>query len=620
VRLDAIMPGRSLPWAPVPALSGPGLVLAWARASLTRLAAHRPELDGINVFPVADADTGTNLLLTMRSAVDAAEAAAAEPEAVAAALARGALLGACGNSGVILSQVLRGLAEAFAAAGACRAADHHGERAAAVLADALSRGVALASAALTDPREGTALTVLAAAAAACAPPAAAGNGTAAMPSPVADGAAAATPSPAPDGAGAPAAADGAGVATRPPSAEGAAAGSAARGDGGAAASGAPDALVVAATAAADAAATAVRATTAQLPELGRAGVVDAGGMGVYLLLDALVGLLTDRPPAPPPRPGVRDRPMLTARRETGSTAYDYEVMYLLDTSADAVDGLRDQLAELGDSVAVVGDGRDLWHVHLHCNDIGAAVEAGVAVGRPHRITVVRFADQPAPGRFVRDRAVLMIVVGGEVGRLARAAGAAVLERPPDASLGEAEIVTALTGTQAHTVVLLPGDPELVAVAERAAATVRHDGQEVLVMPTASVLQSLSALAVHDPTRRAGEDVVAMAEAAAGTRVAALVVAETEALTWAGRCEPGDVLGIADGEVVLIAPDLPVGALWLAHRMLLGGGEIVTALLGAGTEAALAEGLAADLRRSHPEVDVVVHRGGQTDYPLVLGVE
>ena len=551
VRLAAITPSRSLPWVPVPALPGPDLVLAWARASLTRLAAHRPELDGINVFPVADADTGTNLLLTMRAAVDAAEAAA-EPDGIVKALARGALLGACGNSGVILSQVLRGLAEAVGAAGACPAADVGGERAAAVLADALSRGVALASAALIHPREGTALTVLAAAADA---------------------------------------------------AEAAAA-----------------ALAAAATAAADAAAVALRATTAQLPELGRAGVVDAGGMGVYLLLDALVGVVTDRPPAPPPRPGVRDPSTLIAARETGSTAYDYEVMYLLDTSADAVDGLRAQLAELGDSVAVVGDGHDLWHVHLHCNDIGAAVEAGVAAGRPHRITVVRFADQPAPGRFVRERAVLMIVVGGEVGRLARDAGAAVLERPPGAAVGEAEIVAALTGTRAHNVVLLPGDPELVAVAERAAATVRRDGQDVLVMPTASVLQSLSALAVHDPARRSGEDVVAMAEAAAGTRVAALVVAETEALTWAGRCEPGDVLGIADGEVVLIAPDLPVGALWLAHRMLLGGGEIVTALLGAGTEPALAEGLAADLRRSHPEVDVVVHRGGHTDYPLVLGVE
>ena len=101
----------------------------------------------------------------------------------------------------------------------------------------------------------------------------------------------------------------------------------------------------------------------------------------------------------------------------------------------------------------------------------------------------------------------------------------------------------------------------------AAAAARRDGQDVLVLPTASALQSLSALAVHDPTRRSGEDVVAMADAAAGTRTAALLVAETEALTWVGRCEPGDVLGITDGEVVLIAPDLSVGALWLAHRML-----------------------------------------------------
>src|SRR4051794_5706530 len=233
------MLGRSLPWAPVPALSGPALVLAWARASLTRLAAHRPELDGINVFPVADADTGTNLLLTMRSAVDAAEAAAAEPEGNAAALARGALMGACGNSGVILSQVLRGLAEAVAAAGACPAADVRGERAAAVLADALSRGVALASAALTDPRAGTALTVLAAAAAACAPPAAADGAGAATPSPAADdGCAATQPPAAADGAGAATpspAADDCCAATRPPAAEGAVAGAAARGDGGAAA-------------------------------------------------------------------------------------------------------------------------------------------------------------------------------------------------------------------------------------------------------------------------------------------------------------------------------------------------------------------------------------------------
>jgi dihydroxyacetone kinase-like predicted kinase len=112
----------------------------------------------------------------------------------------------------------------------------------------------------------------------------------------------------------------------------------------------------------------------------------------------------------------------------------------------------------------------------------------------------------------------------------------------------------------------------------------------------------------------------MAEAAAGTRTAGLMVAESEALTWVGRCEPGDVLGISDGEVVLIAPDLAVGGLWLAHRMLIAGGELVTVLLGEGVDGSLGEGLAADLRRTHPEVDVTVHRGGRTDFPIVLGVE
>lgn len=532
------------------------LIRAWALASVEVLERHRAAVDRINVFPVADADTGTNLLLTMRSAVDAAGLASAaeagsDVGTITAELSRGALLGARGNSGVILSQVLRGLAETVAAA-------PHGD-AAVVLADALARGARLAADALTDPRHGTALTVLDAAAEA-------------------------------------------------------AARSWCGGDSG------PGSLASVASAAADAAAVAVRATTAQLPELARAGVVDAGGLGVYLLLDALARQLTDRLPVAFPTPRPRDRATLTAEREEGSAEYDYEVMFLLEAAVPDVDGLRQRLAEVGDSVAVVGDGQGLWNVHLHCNDIGAAIEAGLTAGRPHQVTVVRFADQPTPGRFVRPRAVLMIVTGEAVAALARDAGAVVLARHADEPVDVGELTEALTATQARQVVLMPGDPELVPVAESAAAAARRDGQDVLVLPTASVLQSLSALAVHDPCRRAGEDVVAMAEAAAGTRTAALLVAETEALTWVGRCEPGDVLGIADGEVVVIAPDLSVGALWLAHRMLLGGGEIVTALLGAGTDAALAEGLAADLRRTHPEVDVVVHRGGQTDYPLVLGVE
>jgi uncharacterized protein len=522
------------------------LLRRWARTAVAALERHAAEIDRINVFPVPDSDTGTNLVLTMRAAVDAA---AQDGDSVAAALARGALVGARGNSGVILSQVLRGIADAVAAvAGPSRGG--------AVLADALVRAHRLATAAVTRPREGTVLSVLSAAAVAAA-----------------------------------------------------AVGS--------------DRLDDVAVAAADAARQALRETTGQLPELARAGVVDAGGLGLYLVLDALAALVSGRPPAEPPGGGargpVRGRDALVAARESGSSVFDYEVMYLLEAPDEAVAALREELDALGDSVAVVGDGEGTWNVHVHCTDVGAAIEAGVVAGRPHRITVVRFADQiaPAPDRFVRPRGVLLVAGGAELAELARSAGADVLD--PGAA-DERGIAAALRDTRARHVVLLPCDADRTPVAERAASAARRDGQEVLVVPTASVLQGLAALAVHDPERRPGEDGVAMAEAAAGTRTAALLVAESEALTWVGRCEPGDVLGLSDGEVVLIAPDLAVGALWLAHRMLTAGGEIVTALLGEGVDDALGEGLAADLRRTHPEVEFVVHRGGQAEYPLVLGVE
>jgi uncharacterized protein len=543
----------------VPPTLDTALLTGWTRAATTALERHCAEIDRINVFPVPDGDTGTNLLLTMRAAADAVRRVVRENGAgrgvavVAAALARGALVGARGNSGVILSQVLRGFAEAVTPVP---------RPAGAVLADALQRAHRLATAAVSSPKEGTVLSVLAAAA-------------------------------------------------------------------GAAAEVGSDRLDEVAVAAADAAGTAVQATTGQLPELARAGVVDAGGLGLYLVLDALAALVTGRAPGGElprtPAPVARGREVLVVEREAGSADHDYEVMYLLDGTDDArVDELRARLAVVGDCVAVAGDADGLWNVHVHCTDIGAVIEAGITAGRPHRITVVRFADQEAPpdapGRFCRERAVLMVVTGANVAELARSAGAVVLEHEPGRSVDEGELVAALAGTRARHVVLLPDVAELAPVAERAAAEARRDGQEVLVLPTASVLQGLAALAVHDPDRRAGDDVVAMAEAAAGTRTGGLLVAESEALTWVGRCEPGEVLGITDGEVVLIAPDLAVGALWLAHRMLTAGGEIVTVLLGEGADPSLAEGLAADLRRTHPEVDVVVHRGGQTDYPLVLGVE
>jgi DAK2 domain fusion protein YloV len=569
----------------VPPTLDAALLTGWIRAATKALERHRAEMDRINVFPVPDGDTGTNLLLTMRSAAEslrrgsrdgrggpddhavgnraaADDAADDNAAAVAAALARGALLGARGNSGVILSQVLRGVAEAVAAVGAlgvaavgAAAAAGVRERAVpaggVVLADALARAAKLATAAVSRPREGTVLSVLASAA-------------------------------------------------------------------GAARTVDSDRLEDVAVAAADAAATAVRATTGQLPELARAGVVDAGGLGVWLVLDSLAGLVSGRASGAVPEP----EPIPAPEPAAGRTGDDYEVMYLLDAvDPTAVGALRLRLAALGDSVAVADDGSGTWTVHVHAGEVGAVIEAGLDAGRPHHITVTRIVEStPAEQQFRQQDAVLLVVPGAELAELARSAGASVLVRDPDEPIGAERLVIALAGTRARRVVLLPCDSELTVLAEQAADAVRAGGQEVLVMPTTSVLQGLAALAVHDPQRRSGDDVVAMAEAAAGTRTAALTVAEEEALTWVGRCEAGDVLGVVDGEIVLIAPDLAVGALWLAHRMLVGGGELVTVLLGAGVPDGLADGLVADLHRTHPEVDVIVHRGGPAVHPLELGVE
>jgi uncharacterized protein len=551
------------------------LLERWAAAAVAGLEGHRAEIDRINVFPVADRDTGTNMLLTMRAA---AAGCRRDDSLVAAAetLARGALLGARGNSGVILSQVLRGVAEAVAAA--------EGPCAGAVLADSLDRGARLAEKAVTRSQEGTVLTVLAAAA---------------------DGAAAAR-------------------------------------------SDRLDAVAVAAVAAAR---TALRATPHQLPALGRAGVVDAGGFGLVVVLDALVALVTGRASADAPN-AVADTAIVGAvsgshARADAHTGPDaragsapssghpdgrpgYEVMFLLDGSDDGrAAALRAALDRLGDAVAVVGDGAPdgggTWNVHVHCTDIGAALEAGMTAGRPHGVRVVPLVDRE-PDAFLRARAVLAVVRGPETAELARAAGADVLVRdcPPaeDAATDadEALLAAAVAGTGARHVALVTCDAALTPAAERVAGIARRAGQEVVVVPSASVVAGLAALAVHDPGRHAGDDVVAMTEAAAGTRSGALQVADATALTWAGPCAPGDVLGLIDGEVVLIAPDLPVGALWLASRMLTAGGELVTVLLGDGVADALADGLVAQLRREHPEVDVVVHRGARPGHPLELGVE
>jgi len=531
-------------------------VRRWAAACCDALAVHREEIDRLNVFPVPDGDTGSNLLATMQAAFDAVRRLAEDAGlgATLAALARGALMGARGNSGVILSQVLRGFAESL---------DRVSTVAGAELRAALRRADELAGSAVSDPVPGTVLSVLRAASDA---------------------------------------------ASRCPS------------------GGLLDVLSVATAAAGDA----LAETPRQLAVLARAGVVDAGGRGLVVLLDALLGVVAERPvevPAVAVQYPARDTGTLVALREAGSPVYEYEVMYLLDGGdGQRIATLRAELGELGDCVAVVGSGpvrgasaEALWNVHVHCTDIGAAIEAGVRAGRPHRITVIRFADQlPDSGlaRFTTDHAVLALVEGHGVAELFRGEGALTA----DAGDTPTDLLAALAGSRARHVTMLPGTASATPVAEAAAAQARDGGQDVIVVPTASPVQVLAALAVHDPSRRAGDDVVAMAEAAAATRRGELTVAVDEGLTWVGRCHPGDILGLVDDDVVLIETEPLAAARGLVDRMLSAGGELVTVLLGQDAPDGVADVLADHLRVAHPEAELAVYHGGQARSVLLVGVE
>jgi uncharacterized protein len=289
--------------------------------------------------------------------------------------------------------------------------------------------------------------------------------------------------------------------------------------------------------------------------------------------------------------------------------------------------LRGVLAGLGDSLVVVGTGDGTWNVHVHVNDVGAAVEAGSAAGRPYRIAVTRFADQVAPAGGPAHpepdheaRRVVVCCQGASLGRLFASEGAAVVMAAQGGTPSTAEILDAIRGTGAGQVVVLPNDPNAAAVAATAAEEARTAGVTVAVVRTRSPVQALAALAVRDPARRFDDDVIEMAEAAGACRYAELTVASRAALTVAGRCEPGDVLALIDGEVSLIGRDLAEVGRDLLDRLLAGGGELVTFLTGADAPEELAAGLTEHLARRWPFVEVNVYEGGQPHYPLLVGVE
>jgi len=513
----------------------PPAVRRWLRHCADALGKARAEIDALNVFPVPDGDTGTNLHLTLLSAAEALDGLPrdAGSDTTWQTLARGALLGARGNSGVIVSQAIRGMAEVL------RQAEGRG----ADLRDGLVKAAELARAAVVRPVEGTLLSVLSAVAGA-----------------VRD---------------------------------------------------APDDLAEVARRAAEEARKALRRTTGQLDVLARNGVVDAGGAGLAIILESLAEVVSeaysDRHEVPAPTEKI------TAEADAGA---GYEVMYLLDAEQADIDRLRTGLDALGDSLVIVG-GDGLWNVHVHVDDAGAAIEAALGVGRPHRIRVTYLGGrthEPSHGR-----GVVAVAAGDGLTALFRQAGAVVVRRDPGSTPSLAAVLQAIreAGTE---VVVLPNDGGVQAVAAAAAEVAREEGVTVSVLPTKASVQGLAALAVHDPLRRFDDDVVAMTDAAGHTRHGHVWVADREVMTSAGICGPADVLGVVDGEAALIGTALADTAVEVTRRLLSGRSELVTLVTGADAPGEVLRAVQGHLEGTRPDIEVTVLEGGQGGYPILIGVE
>lgn len=532
-----------------------GIVLNWSRAGLEALAAAREEIDALNVFPVPDGDTGTNLYLTMESAVAHAEKAADGDLAnVARAVAHGALLGAKGNSGVIVAQMLREVADVLSVPGVTL---DDGT----ALANALDHAAKSARDAVAEPEEGTILTVARAAADAAQQRAQAAN----------------------------------------PS------------------------LSDVALAAARAAQAAVARTPDQLDVLRKAGVVDAGGRGLSVLLDAFDTVLTGRRALPTTRRvDQHDLPEPISPNDNGHETPAFEVMYLLDATAGApeavVGQLRDRLTALGESVAAVRGSATTWKLHVHTNDAGAAIEAGMQAGAVHDITITHIQPAAHSHRRVRTRALVAFAAGGGLATLFASAGATVVSTTMGYRPSTGELLEAITKAVAEDVVILPNDRDVIPAAEAAAAGARAGGIRVAVIPTIAQVQGLAAAAVHEPARAFDSDVVAMTTAAGHTRHGAVTIATHDAVTMAGVCKAGDVLGVIEGDFAVIGAEKKDVAVEVIGRMMAAGGELVTIVTGSGADPELAAAVEAAARTAHPEAEVVVYAGGQPRYPLLLGVE
>lgn len=522
------------------------------------LEANAAAVDALNVYPVPDGDTGSNMLLTMRSGIAAVEN---EPDAnalpLAQALAHGCLMGARGTSGVILSQICRGFAEGLATAGTLDAAG---------LRVALRQAATQAYRAVTHPVEGTMLTVMRAAAEAAelVDPTAAGS-----------------------------------------------------------------VVLQASVAGAKAA---LASTPEQLPVLKQAGVVDAGGQGLVLLLEGAMSALTGMPlSAPLGSLGEIDRDWLAASLAAGGEheGWGYCTQFAVTAPIGGEPAVRAALPPDATSVLVVGDERAL-QVHLHTLDPGAALTGAIVLGPLHNIKVDNMSDQNAalaarramtPAPLADDAGglpVVAVVPGEGLARVFRSLGAArIVSGGQSMNPSVQQLADAASTIPGDTVILLPNNPNVHLVCQRLHEVL---DKRVLIVPSTTVVQGIAALLAGEFQSNVDELAGAMTEGMARVRSIEVTKA-TRTVTLDGvAVVAGHYVALLDRNIVACSPETLTVIQTALDRAAAPPGSLITLYTGEGVSSIEGGRVAGALlqRADAPTVEVV--EGGQPHYPYLLSLE
>ncbi len=512
------------------------------------------QLNDLNVFPVPDGDTGTNLHLTMRAIlqeIDGAELASAGQ--VARAAAYGALMGARGNSGVILSQILGGMAEIL---------EPHDSFTARELALALEQGTRKAYACVVQPVEGTILTV-------CRETARAARE--------------------------------------------------------AAATGAD--LVETLASMLAAAHRTVEDTPNMLPVLREAGVVDAGGLGLEIILEgaywfAIDGTTSTQPSASPTQTFVS--------QDIGADGdFGYCTEFLVKGSLASPGTVRDRIASLGGSLVVAGE-PGLVRVHIHTDRPGQVLEVATSLGTLHKIKIDNMQEQyesrATARRASQDAtaisqapAVSIIAVASGQGfhNLFRHFGATVVEGGETMNPTTGDLLQAMRASAARALVILPNNRNVLLNARQAS---KAADRPVVVVPTQSMPQGLAALLAFQKDLPIERNADKMEKASRGVTTLEITRAVRDARCSGMRIRRGQAIGLMNGELVVTGDGPGEAALAALAKAGAEAADLITVYFGGATSDILAQQLVSAIKSRYPQQEVELQAGGQPLHDYIISLE